>query len=103
MNGNLTSDGAVTYAYDVENRIISASGTKTANLRVACPEPVEGIRWAVSALATILGMVTSPRYDGMQDRPPVPRASFMTPDRGPGRALMRWWLHMMRAAGGLNR
>jgi RHS repeat-associated protein len=32
-NGNLTTDGAVTYAYDVENRLIGASGTKTATLK----------------------------------------------------------------------
>lgn len=31
-NGNLTSDGTTTYAYDVENRLISASGGMTVNL-----------------------------------------------------------------------
>ena len=31
-NGNLTSDGAVNFTYDVENRLIAASGAKTANL-----------------------------------------------------------------------
>ncbi|AOL95470.1 RHS repeat-associated core domain-containing protein [Porphyrobacter sp. LM 6] len=33
VNGNLTSDGATTYTYDVENRLVSASGAKTAGLR----------------------------------------------------------------------
>ncbi len=32
-NGNLTSDGSVTFAYDTENRLVSASGAKTAALR----------------------------------------------------------------------
>lgn len=32
-NGNLTSDGAVNFTYDVENRLISASGAKTATLK----------------------------------------------------------------------
>ena len=32
-NGNLTSDGATTYIYDVENRLVSASGAKSAGLR----------------------------------------------------------------------
>jgi RHS repeat-associated protein len=32
-NGNLTSDGATTYLYDVENRLVSASGVKSAGLR----------------------------------------------------------------------
>ena len=31
-NGNLTSDGSVNFTYDVENRLIAASGAKTANL-----------------------------------------------------------------------
>jgi len=31
-NGNLTSDGTTTYGYDVENRLISASGAHTATL-----------------------------------------------------------------------
>lgn len=31
-NGNLTSDGSTGYAYDVENRVISASGAHTATL-----------------------------------------------------------------------
>ncbi|MBO9706654.1 MAG: HNH endonuclease [Caulobacter sp.] len=31
-NGNLTSDGTTTYVYDVENRLISASGAMTVNL-----------------------------------------------------------------------
>lgn len=33
VNGNLTSDGATTYTYDVENRLVGASGAKTAALR----------------------------------------------------------------------
>jgi RHS repeat-associated protein len=32
-NGNLTSDGSTTYVYDVENRLVSASGAKNATLR----------------------------------------------------------------------
>lgn len=32
-NGNLTSDGSTNFAYDVENRLVSASGAKTAGLR----------------------------------------------------------------------
>ena len=31
-NGNLTSDGATRYAYDVENRLISTSGARAATL-----------------------------------------------------------------------
>ena len=33
VNGNLTSDGTTTYTYDVENRLVGASGAKTAGLR----------------------------------------------------------------------
>jgi RHS repeat-associated protein len=32
-NGNLTSDGATTYVYDVENRLVTATGAKNATLR----------------------------------------------------------------------
>jgi RHS repeat-associated protein len=32
-NGNLTSDGATTFTYDVENRLVAASGARTAALR----------------------------------------------------------------------
>lgn len=32
-NGNLTSDGSTTYLYDIENRLVSASGATTAGLR----------------------------------------------------------------------
>ena len=32
LRGNLTYDGATTFAYDVENRLVSASGTKNVNL-----------------------------------------------------------------------
>ena len=32
-NGNLTGDGATTYTYDVENRLVSAAGAKNAALR----------------------------------------------------------------------
>lgn len=32
-NGNLTSDGSTNYIYDVENRLVSLSGAKTATLR----------------------------------------------------------------------
>jgi RHS repeat-associated protein len=33
VNGNLISDGVTSYAYDVENRLVSASGGNTAGLR----------------------------------------------------------------------
>ena len=33
MNGNLTGDGSVSYGYDIENRIIGATGAKTATLK----------------------------------------------------------------------
>lgn len=32
-NGNLSSDGATTYTYDTENRLVGAAGANTANLR----------------------------------------------------------------------
>lgn len=32
LNGNLTSDGSSTYGYDVENRLVSASGAHTATI-----------------------------------------------------------------------
>ncbi|WP_338426903.1 RHS repeat domain-containing protein [Sphingopyxis kveilinensis] len=32
-NGNLTSDGSTTYVYDIENRLVSASGATNATLR----------------------------------------------------------------------
>ena len=32
-NGNLTSDGSSSYLYDVENRLVSASGATSASLR----------------------------------------------------------------------
>src|SRR5690606_24310666 len=32
-NGNLTWDGATTFGYDTENRLVSASGAKTATLK----------------------------------------------------------------------
>jgi hypothetical protein len=32
-NGNLTSDGASSFVYDVENRLVSRTGAATANLR----------------------------------------------------------------------
>jgi hypothetical protein len=31
-NGNLTSDGSTSFVYDIENRLVSASGAKTAAL-----------------------------------------------------------------------
>lgn len=33
LNGNLTSDGSTTYLYDVENRLVAASGATNATLR----------------------------------------------------------------------
>jgi RHS repeat-associated protein len=32
LNGNLSSDGATTFRYDAENRLVAATGAKTANL-----------------------------------------------------------------------
>jgi uncharacterized protein RhaS with RHS repeats len=32
-NGNLTSDGSTTYVYDIENRLVTASGAQAAGLR----------------------------------------------------------------------
>src|SRR3546814_7128951 len=32
-NGNLTSDGSTTYLYDIENRLVGASGGSSATLR----------------------------------------------------------------------
>jgi RHS repeat-associated protein len=32
-NGNLSSDGSTTFTYDVENRLVAASGARNANLR----------------------------------------------------------------------
>jgi hypothetical protein len=47
-NVNLTSDGATDYVYDVENRLVSASGATSASLRVA--RPGEGRRPAGPAV-----------------------------------------------------
>jgi RHS repeat-associated protein len=44
-NGNLTSDGNTTYTYDVENRLIQASGGKNATLTY---DPVGRLAWLVS-------------------------------------------------------
>ena len=55
-NGNLTSDGATTYGYDVENRLISASGVRNATLTY---DPLGRLFQIVSGGAT-----TQFLYDG---------------------------------------
>ena len=56
LNGNMTSDGATTFAYDVENRLVSASGAKNAALAY---DPL-GRLWQV----TSGGATTRFLYDG---------------------------------------
>ena len=64
-NGNLTSDGSTTYGYDVENRLVSASGSHIATLSYdpngrlfrtspASP-PVTGSTWGVDHWGTTAG------------------------------------------------
>jgi RHS repeat-associated protein len=48
-NGNLTSDGVTVYVYDVENRLVSASGAKNATLRY---DPLGRLYEAVGSGAT---------------------------------------------------
>ncbi|MES1158348.1 MAG: RHS repeat-associated core domain-containing protein [Terricaulis silvestris] len=55
-NGNLTSDGANTYAYDVENRLISVSGAHSATLTY---DPLGRLSQIVSGATT-----TQFLYDG---------------------------------------
>jgi len=47
-NGNLTSDGSTTFLYDIENRLVSASGAKTASLTY---DPM-GRLWQVTGTST---------------------------------------------------
>jgi RHS repeat-associated protein len=56
LNGNLTSDGANTYAYDVENRLVSASGAHNAALAY---DPLGRLSSVASGAAT-----TTFLYDG---------------------------------------
>lgn len=56
-NGNLTSDGAINYTYDVENRLVGASGGRTATLTY---DPL-GRMFSASSAATGL---TRFHYDG---------------------------------------
>jgi RHS repeat-associated protein len=56
LNGNMTSDGATTFGYDVENRLVSASGAKNAALAY---DPL-GRLWQV----TSGGATTRFLYDG---------------------------------------
>jgi YD repeat-containing protein len=44
-NGNLTSDGASSYVYDVENRLVTATGATTATLRSARAIVRDHRRW----------------------------------------------------------
>jgi len=55
-NGNLTSDGATTYVYDAENRLVRASGAPNATLAY---DPL-GRLWQVSGGAGTTRFV----YDG---------------------------------------
>ena len=48
-NGNLTSDGSTAFAYDIENRLKSASGAKTATLKY---DPYERLYEVVGASTT---------------------------------------------------
>jgi RHS repeat-associated protein len=56
LNGNLTSDGANTYVYDVENRLVSASGAHNAALAY---DPLGRLSSVASGAAT-----TTFLYDG---------------------------------------
>jgi YD repeat-containing protein len=55
-NGNLTANGATTYIYDVENRLVSASGGSNATLRY---DPLGRLYSATSSAGT-----TRFLYDG---------------------------------------
>lgn len=55
-NGNLISDGATTFGYDTENRLVSASGAKTASLTY---DPLGRLYQVTSA-----GVTTRFLYDG---------------------------------------
>lgn len=57
-NGNLTSDGSTTYVYDIENRLVSASGAKNATLRY---DPLGRLYEVVGG-----GNTTRMLYDGDQ-------------------------------------
>jgi hypothetical protein len=59
-NGNLTSATGLAYSYDVENRIIGASGSRTANLRY---DP-NGRLYETGASAVPNGATTRFLYDG---------------------------------------
>jgi RHS repeat-associated protein len=56
LNGNLTSDGSTSFVYDAENRLVSASGAKTAALAY---DPL-GRLWQVTSGATTTRFL----YDG---------------------------------------
>ncbi|HEX8307638.1 MAG TPA: hypothetical protein VF645_04390, partial [Allosphingosinicella sp.] len=69
-NGNLASDGSTSFVYDVENRLVSASGAKTAALVY---DPL-GRLFQVSGGATPLqflydGDALIGEFDGPQSRP----------------------------------
>jgi RHS repeat-associated protein len=55
-NGNLTGDGATTFAYDTENRLTSATGAKNATLSY---DPTGRLSSTISA-----GVTTTLLYDG---------------------------------------
>src|SRR6185436_16068332 len=56
-NGNLTSDGATTFTYDIENRLVAASGARTATLAY---DPLGRL----SQITAADGAVTRFLYDG---------------------------------------
>jgi len=72
-NGNLTSDGSTSFVYDSENRLVSASGAKTANLAY---DPL-GRLWQTSGGAAGItrfiydGDRLVEEYDGAGNRPRV--------------------------------
>lgn len=56
-NGNLSSDGATTYTYDTENRLVGAAGTNTAGLRY---DPLGRLY----EITNSVGAITRLLYDG---------------------------------------
>lgn len=69
-NGNLITDGSTSYVYDVENRLVSASGAKTAALTY---DPLGRLFQTSGASGTLQflydGGALVAEYDGAQTRP----------------------------------
>jgi len=78
MNGNLTSDGAATFLYDIlydiENRMVIATGTRRATLISACAAP--GSRSAGPLVAGRSGQCCD---DGRLDDAALPRLALRRP------------------------